>query len=252
MSGARLARSREDRVKAALASALIVGALGWGLVEALAGDVRTAADDALKLFVVAPPPSPPPVERPRPEPAHHHHPNGAASPANLRATATPVVAPALPPRPSPVVAAPKPETGAAASAGASNRPGSGTGAGGQGTGTGSGDAGNGSGDGDGDGPELIRGEISNRDYPKGALRAGASGTVRTRFTVGVNGRVSGCVVTASSGNAELDATTCRLITQRFRFAPARGAAGRPVADEAEGEQHWSTHGREAGEDGAEE
>ncbi len=246
MSGARLARSREDRVKAALASALIVGALGWGLARALAGDVRAVAGDALKLFAVAP--QLPPVERPRPEPAHRHRPNGAASPANLRAVATPVVAPPLPPKPSPVIAAPKPETGTAANTGASDRPGFGTGAGGQGNGSSSGVAGNGSGDGDGDGPELVRGEISNRDYPKGALRAGASGTVRTRFVVGINGRVSGCVVTASSGNAELDATTCRLITQRFRFAPARDGTGRPVADEAEGEQHWSTRGREAGED----
>lgn len=208
-------------------------------------------DENFHVFTITPPPPPPPIERPRPEPAHRHRPNGAASPANLRATATPVVAPPLPPRPSPVIAAPKPATGAAANAGASDRPGPGTGAGGQGNGTGSGDAGNGSGEGDGDGPELIRGEISNRDYPKGALGAGASGTVRTRFTVGVNGRVSGCVVTGSSGNAELDATTCRLITQRFRFAPARDAAGRPVADEAEGEQRWSTHGREAGEDESE-
>ena len=237
--------SREDRTKAAVASALIVGMVGWGLVRTLAGDARAVAGDALKLFAVAPPP--PPVARPRPESAHHRS-NGKASPGNLRATATPVVAPPLPSKPSPVIAALKPDSGVAPSAGASNRPGPGAGAGGQGNGTGSGDAGTGSGDGDGDGPELIRGEITNRDYPKAALRAGASGTVRTRFTVGVNGRVSGCVVTASSGNAELDATTCRLITQRFRFAPARDATDHPIADVAEGEQHWTTHGREVDED----
>ena len=203
------------------------------------------------MFTISPLPPRPPIDQPRPAPAHQHRPNGAASPANLRATVTPVVAPPLPSKLSPIITALKPDNGVAPSAGASNRPGPGAGAGGQGNGTGSGDDGTGSGDGDGDGPELIRGEITNRDYPKGALRAGASGTVRTRFTVGVNGRVSGCVVIASSGNAELDATTCRLITQRFRFAPARDAEDRPVADVAEGEQHWSTHGREVDEDALE-
>lgn len=242
---ARLQQSRADRIKAATASALIVGAVGWGLVRALAGDVSHALSDPLKLFAIAPPPPPPPVDPPRPEPQREHRPNGAASPANLRAAATPVVAPPLPPRPSPVVAALKPGVGAAASAGASDRPGPGTGSGGQGTGTGSGDAGNGSGDGDGDGPELIVGGISNRDYPRDALRAGASGTVRTRFTVGTDGRVSRCAVTGSSGNADLDEITCRLIVKRFRFRPARDSSGRAIADEAEGEQRWSTSRREA-------
>ncbi len=245
---ARLQQSRADRIKAATASALIVGAVGWGLVRALASDVGFLPSDALKLFAIAPPPLPPPVDPPRPEPRRQHRPNGAASPANLRAAATPIVAPPLPPRPSPVVAALKPGVGAEASAGASDRPGPGTGSGGQGTGTGSGDVGNGEGDGDGDGPELIAGGISNRDYPRDALRAGASGTVRTRFTVGMDGRVSRCVVTGSSGNAELDDITCRLIVKRFRFRPARDGSGRPIADEADGEQRWSTSRRSVDED----
>jgi protein TonB len=51
-----------------------------------------------------------------------------------------------------------------------------------------------------------------------------------RYVVGTDGRVSGCRVTRSSGHAELDATTCRLIEQRFRYRPARDAAGRPVPE----------------------
>jgi protein TonB len=34
-----------------------------------------------------------------------------------------------------------------------------------------------------------------------------SGTVQVRYFVNVDGRVSGCVVTRSSGNAALDETT---------------------------------------------
>jgi len=33
---------------------------------------------------------------------------------------------------------------------------------------------------------------------------------------------------STSGSAALDDTTCRLIQQRFRFAPARDGSGRPV------------------------
>ena len=56
--------------------------------------------------------------------------------------------------------------------------------------------------------------------------------------IGANGRVTRCVVKISSGNQALDDTTCRLITQRFRYEPARGTDGRPVADIAGWEQRW--------------
>ena len=222
---ARLQQAPEDRIKAALLVAAIIGPLGWGLVSALAGDTRRVSADSLQLFTIQPPSSRP-VQRPRPEPAHRHRSNGKAAHANLHSAATPVVAPQLPPRPPLLVAAPKPGIGLDPSEGTNNRPGPGTGSGGQGNGTGSGDAGNGAGESDGDGPELIRGAITDRDYPRGALAAGASGTVLTRFTVGVDGRVSDCVVPRSSGNAELGDATCRLIVKRFRFRPTRGGRGR--------------------------
>ncbi|WP_213980223.1 energy transducer TonB, partial [Sphingomonas sp. dw_22] len=120
--------------------------------------------------------------------------------------------------------------------------GPGTGAGGQGTGTGSGGAGNG--DGDGGTPlEWVGGRIRDSDYPRPALRAGASGTVYLRFTVGVKGRVTDCTVTRSSGNADLDETTCRLIRQRFRYKPSRDANGRPYPDVVTGEHEWTLYRR---------
>jgi protein TonB len=59
------------------------------------------------------------------------------------------------------------------------------------------------------------------------------------FTVGANGRVTRCAVTRSSGVAELDALTCRLIEERFRYRPTTDRFGRPVPDEVEGEHEWS-------------
>jgi protein TonB len=72
------------------------------------------------------------------------------------------------------------------------------------------------------------GSISDADYPASAIRAEASGTTRVSIQVGANGRVAGCSVTGSSGNAALDQTACRLIQSRFRYRPAT-QGGQPVA-----------------------
>lgn len=72
--------------------------------------------------------------------------------------------------------------------------------------------------------------ITADDYPVAALRAEAEGRVRVRLQISRQGRVTGCTVIASSGYSVLDAVTCRLFTERSRFAPARNARGRTVAD----------------------
>jgi protein TonB len=46
--------------------------------------------------------------------------------------------------------------------------------------------------------------------------------------VGVDGHVSDCRITHSSGSNTLDGLTCGLIEKRFRFRPARDGSGRPV------------------------
>ena len=66
----------------------------------------------------------------------------------------------------------------------------------------------------------------------------------TRFTVGVDGRARDCAVTGSSGDAALDATTCQLIETRFRYRPARGADGQPVAEVRGWRQDWWLERRE--------
>ena len=223
-------RSFPDRLKAGLGTFLIEGLLGYALLAGLNGRITVQPEQAMKLFDIQPPPPSPkrPLESPRTTPR-----SGAASPRNLRAIPSdlvvppPLIRPIVPP---PIMAAPIAGPGSSASAGASDRPGPGTGSGGQGIGTGSGSGGNGEGNGgDGTPPRRIGGRIKNSDFPHALSDAGIGGTVAVRYRVGIDGRVSDCLVTGSSGNAELDATTCRLIEQRFRFKPARDAEGRDVA-----------------------
>lgn len=148
----------------------------------------------------------PPGGSPGPQPAH----------------APPSVTPVVAVRP---LVAP---SGGGAGTGPALGSGSGGGLGGEGYG----------GDGGGTDLEQIAGEITPRDVPRHLREAGIGGTVGFVFTVGVNGRVTRCAVTRSSGVPELDALTCRLVQQRFVYRPATDRYGRPVSDEVEGEQEW--------------
>jgi protein TonB len=224
--------SPNDRIRAALGAAALQGLLVYALIAGLAVRMPGMVESPLTLFAVLPPSAPPPPEKITPHPIRSTKPEGAASPANLRSKATEIVAPVpivqvtIPP---PIVAALKPGTGTQTSTGASDVPGPGTGAGGVGNGTGSGRAGNGDGDGGrGTPPRWVRGRLKDSDYPAAAKEALVSGTVAVRYVVAVSGRVTECSVTKSSGNAELDETTCRLIKERFRFKPSKDDDGTPV------------------------
>lgn len=86
---------------------------------------------------------------------------------------------------------------------------------------------------------LLRGAFNNdTDYPGAARRAEQQGTVRVSYTVGADGRVSNCAVTQSSGSSSLDSTTCRIFERRFRYAPARDAAGNPVSTTVRSTVTW--------------
>jgi protein TonB len=79
-------------------------------------------------------------------------------------------------------------------------------------------------------PAALRsGILRHKDYPIAARKAGAEGAVAVRYTVGIDGKVEDCNIIQSSGNADLDETTCRLVQRRFKYAPARDADGRPTA-----------------------
>lgn len=235
-----------DRIKSAAGVAALHALLGYALIAGLGIDVQRGIDDTLKVFdVPVEPPPPPPIEAAPAEMASKPAPR-APAPPNLKATPSPVGAPAPVVRlKTPVVvAAQVPSTGSDPEAGASDRPGSGTGSGGEGSGTGGGGPGDGTGaGGSGDGGEVVArarrigGRISESDFPRALRRMGAGGTVLTRYSVGPDGRVVRCEIDRSSGYPELDAHTCRLIELRFRYRPARDAAGRAVTDELFG-RHW--------------
>jgi len=231
--------SRGDRIKAGLGAAGLQALLGLGLIAGLATVMPRPATEDLKLFGIAVPPPPPPPVEPVPRQAVRSHKQGAASPPNLRAKATEIIAPKIPPTvPPPVVTALTAGPGAASAAGAASVVGPGTGSGGQGEGTGSGGRGDGDGGGGDTGPHWRKGEIRDSDYPRTAGAAGVGGTVSVRYTVTPAGRAIDCSITRSSGQADLDATTCRLIEERYRYDPSRTAEGTAIAATVVEDHEW--------------
>ncbi|WP_322963364.1 energy transducer TonB [Sphingomonas fuzhouensis] len=67
------------------------------------------------------------------------------------------------------------------------------------------------------------------DYPPASMRAGDEGRVSVQLHVDASGMVTGCQVTNSSGHPLLDAQTCRVLTLRAHFKPARDASGQAIA-----------------------
>jgi protein TonB len=225
-----IASTPRERLAGMAGALLVQAAILWVLIYGLAIGAPKVVSDQITLFATAPEaPPPPPVIPPKHRTKGKE---GAASPANIKSVATEVYAPkpVIPPVvPPPIAAAPRPNTGVDASQGAAQVRGPGSGAGGIGNGTGSG----GSGDGDGGGdldtpPRWIKGRIKDSDYPRELGASGIGGTVEVRFAVEADGKVDDCRVTRSSRNAVLDATTCRLIVQRYRYKPSLDEDGRPV------------------------
>ncbi|MBU0823175.1 MAG: energy transducer TonB [Alphaproteobacteria bacterium] len=227
--------SRQQRLASGSAALLAVVAVGFGLANGLDLGVVRKVSQAIAALAI---PAPPPPDVVVPQAVQSDTMSGKASAANQYAKAAPVAAPKakLPPITPPIAAAPQPGAGNDALAGATSNPGAGSGAGGRGDGIGAG----GSGSGTGGGSKAVwqSGTIRDRDYPAAASRARVGGEVEVRFTIESTGRVTGCRVSRSSGDAALDATTCRLIEERFRFKPATNAAGDAVASAYGWRQTW--------------
>lgn len=230
MSQAQIGLDRRSRaLTLAGVAALHLAALA-ALISAFGVEVAVESVRSIAAFNVTVPPPPPPPE-PSPAPA-------AAKPAGPpapRATATPVAAPkpkvVIRAKPAPVAAA----TGTPSRSGAAAA-GVGTGAGGAGTGAGAGGRG-------GNGviarrAEKIAGELKTRDFPRSGAGERDGRFIIVRYDVGTEGRVVNCRVIQSSGSAEADAITCRLIEQRFRYRPAEDAQGNPVTDQTGWKQWW--------------
>jgi protein TonB len=221
-----------DRWRSIAAVAVVHVVLAYALLYGLSVRVQRSAEAVTQLIAVTLAP-PPPIVVVEPKKratsssaapiAARDNPGGSTGPSTIKAP-NPV---------APIVAvAPTALPGGNIGYGTLTGSGSGGGTGGQGTGNGDGEGGT--------DLEWLSGEIRRSDYPPAAFRAGIGGHVEFRFTVGVTGRVTACAITRSSGNAELDAATCRLVIQRFRYRPSTDARGRPIPVVVEGEQDWST------------
>jgi protein TonB len=224
-----------DRRRLLIAAAVVAAHIGLIalLLRPILLPVPAPPESLIVVDVPLPPPPAPPAELPAPP-----QPEAKAAPPAKKAKPRPVAAPTPPVEAAPTPVAPVPSTGTETASGAADA-GSGTGASGTGPGTGAGNSGTGQGGGGGTTrPKWRSGRIDRRDYPPQASRAGASGSVTAHFDVGTDGRVTGCIVVRSSGNAALDQATCRLIEQRFRYEPARNAAGDPVPAVAGWRQDW--------------
>lgn len=84
----------------------------------------------------------------------------------------------------------------------------------------------------------LNGYFTADDYPAAALNDEQEGTSHFRLMIGTDGRVSRCEITASSGFAALDAATCRILTARARYRPARDASGALLAGADSGRVTW--------------
>lgn len=72
--------------------------------------------------------------------------------------------------------------------------------------------------------------LSDDDYPVEAIRKREQGTVGFRLEILKTGAIASCSINDSSGSKLIDETTCRIMSERARFNPARDARGRAVAD----------------------
>lgn len=66
------------------------------------------------------------------------------------------------------------------------------------------------------------------DYPLEAVANGWQGDVVADLTISQTGAVTGRRVIKSSGHQVLDDATCKELTKRARFSPARDKKGNPV------------------------
>lgn len=216
---------RRDRLFAAVCVVAVhIGALLFYLSSS--GKLPQAlADPPIQMINVRNPPPPRP-KPPRPAPAK---PAPASAPPKIKVALRPVPSPVPIPTPAP-----------ASATDASGKAGNGDGT----------DAGAGSGSGSGAGAGSLARHavwigdgISGRDYPDIAKRAGVQGVVEVRFIVRVDGYVRNCVVTRTSGNAELDRLTCNLAEQRHLYQPALNVLGRPMEEAAARRFRFTMHVR---------
>jgi protein TonB len=227
---------QSGKIGPAIGVVAIHALLGYALIAGLkvALPVRLAGDSLIVINLKPPPPARPPP-KPPPKPRIPDEQGGAAPAPKaepLPIITGPVPAPPIPPRLIPAL-----PTIAGGGAGG--------GTGGIGTGQGSGGSGTGQGEGAGDGrgftsARQIGGRFRNSDFPASAKGAGRL-RIGVRYAVAPSGNVDQCEIIQPSGYPEVDAMTCRVITERYRFRPARDGEGVPITEVLEEDYSWRMH-----------
>ncbi|MBB5714079.1 energy transducer TonB [Sphingomonas aerophila] len=209
------------KIGAIVIVALIHVALGYAFITGLASNFVKQATQKLDTFNVDEPPPPPPEDPPPPPPDQPNLPpppttvvtpppiiqTPVPAPVMQTTTVIPPQQPTSPPAPPAPPSPPAPPAAPVISQQASSK------------GT----------------PQSW---YSTDDYPASALRAEAAGRVTVRVTVDANGRVSSCSVTGSSGNRDLDDTTCRVAQRRGRYTPAKDQSGNPIQSTSSYSVRW--------------
>lgn len=219
--------SGRSRLWLLFAVAVLHAVLGFAIFTGLASSAVTLIQNAATAAYsvpLDPPPPPPASPAPTPEPA------GADGAAAKRAKPKLVAAPPARIPNKAMTAAPAASSGDATKSGATSA-GAGTGGGTTGSGTGSGGNGDGAGAGASRAVKIAGDITATRDYPAQTRDKRLGSSVIVVLTVGTDGRVQACRVHQPSPDAEADAITCRLATQRFRFRPATDRGGNPVVSE---------------------
>jgi protein TonB len=67
------------------------------------------------------------------------------------------------------------------------------------------------------------------NYPRRAVQREIEGNVGVSVTIGPDGRVTGCSVSNSSGNDDLDQAACEGMQRYARYEPALDDAGNPTS-----------------------
>ncbi len=208
MSYAERKQMSSNRTAALVVVGLIHLILGYVLVTGLALNVMKEAVEDLKTFDVEEEPPPPEEEPPPPENQPHTPPppHLAAPPPLVR---TPMQVPTIQATPNPPPFVPTPVYRPAPPAPPAPPPVRRV------------------------EPQSVSGNLQGlfreSDYPSSALDNEEQGTVSVSLNIGPNGRVSNCSVTGSSGSRTLDSATCRVLTSRAKFTPARDSSGNPTS-----------------------
>lgn len=212
-----------SRITAIIVVTIIMAGLGYAFITGLAYKYVKQVQANLESFDVTPPPPPPPPEEvpPPPETQQQTQPPPVVTPPPLVRTPTqappiqtvttippaaPLIPKAAPPVPAAPIAPPAPPAPVISkAAGPKGDPNS---------------------------------WFSTDDYPQRSLNNGDEGTVTIKWDINEAGRVENCTVTSSSGHADLDQATCRILLRRGRYTPAKDQNGNPIRSSASRRVTW--------------